>query len=461
MKKILSIALVALLAASAFAGFSGEANVGLGYNWETGAFGFSNGTGFDVNLDLASADAEAIAEGDVYAGIKASAALKVANQEGTKGFQIWTKDIKEGFGLGLFLKVSEAYVAGENWKVSILGTQGAPDFAKSAIDGGYQLKVEDAFGNKYDYKYVPATYAVSAIKTPGVTVEVMDWKASFGFNGNDGSKADPKFFNYNAFVQTPVFDFDVVNLQVAAIASRDMTNEDLTKRFDSAIGASAKLGFDTDVVTGSVAADYGVKLVKGADDKYVATHGMDVAANLAISPVTVDLYFQNANLSNNAKKTGDDLLALNLLSAQAAVDLNSFDVPLKLTVFAKNVLDKINGQTFGAKVETTVDAFTLKANGSYQITDKQKLSVGASAEYKHDLFKVGAGLTWSMLTKKGLEDTHRLVANASVSSDAIIPGATLSLAYGAGDEDMNLLKQAGSGYAQNFGKIEAKCAIEF
>ena len=429
MKKILSIALVALLAASAFAGFSGEANVGLGYNWETGDFGFSNGTGFNVNLDLASADAEAIAEGDVYAGIKASAALKVANQEGTKGFQIWTKDIKEGFGLGLFLKVSEAYVAGENWKVSILGTQGAPDFAKSAIDGGYQLKVEDAFGNKYDYKYVPATYAVSAIKTPGVTVEVMDWKASFGFNGNDGSKTTAKFFNYNAFVQTPVFDFDVVNLQVAAIASRDMNNEDPTKRFDSAIGASAKLGFDADVVTGSVAADYGVKLVKGADDKYVATHGMDVAANLAISPVTVDL--------------------------------NSFDVPLKLTVFAKNVLDKIDGQTFGAKVETTVDAFTLKANGSYQITDKQKLSVGASAEYKHDLFKVGAGLTWSMLTKKGLEDTHRLVANASVSSDAIIPGATLSLAYGAGDEDMNLLKQAGSEYAQNFGKIEAKCAIEF
>ena len=45
MKKILSIALVALLAASTvFAGFTGKASVGLGYNFQDESYGMSNST---------------------------------------------------------------------------------------------------------------------------------------------------------------------------------------------------------------------------------------------------------------------------------------------------------------------------------------------------------------------------------------------------------------------------------
>ena len=135
MKKTIAILLVAVLAVSSvFAGFSGKATVGLGYNWETKEYGFSNGTGFDVNVDLATEEADKVAEGDIYAGIKATMGVKVANQAGTKGSLVWNSKDKAAanYGLGLFLKVAEAYVAGENWKVSITGTQGATSYPFSS-----------------------------------------------------------------------------------------------------------------------------------------------------------------------------------------------------------------------------------------------------------------------------------------------------------------------------------------
>ena len=469
MKKILSIALVALLAGSAFAAFSGNASVALGYNWETGAYGFTNGTGLDFDIDLATAEVEAIADAPVYAGIKATFALKVANWKVEDGknteFGEELRPVKDGFkkaGLGVFAEVAEAYVAGENWKVSILGTQGAPDFAKSAIDTTKTAAVRDVFGNQYDKKNTAVTYKVSANDLAGVTVEAYDWKASFGFVGNSGkgpfNKAE-KSFNYNAFVQTPSFDFDVVNFQLAAIASSNTTAEKAEDKYDSAIGASARVGFASDIVTGSVAADYGVKLVKNAEDKYDATHGLDVAANMAISPVTLDVYFKNENLSS--KTEGDAKLAENLLSAQVKADLTSFDVPVAITAYGKNMLDKIDGQDFGGKVAVTLDAFSVSVDGGYVI-GTEKLYLGADVAYTADLFTAKAGIDWSLFGKAD-KDNQVLALSASIESSTLIPGATLSLAYGAADENMNLLdKQVNSDVkAQNAGKVEAKVKIAF
>ncbi len=468
MKKILSIALVALLAGSAFAAFSGNASVALGYNWETGAYGFTNGTGLDFDIDLATAEGEgeAIADAPVYAGIKATFALKVANIEATNGFGQYLNPVDgatEKAGLGVFAEVAEAYVAGENWKVSILGTQGAPDFAKSAIETK-DAAVKDVFGNEYDTKDTAVTYKVAANDLAGVTVEAYDWKASFGFVGNSGkgqlsTATKEKSFDYNAFVQTPSFDFDVVNFQLAAIASSNTTETDPTKKYDSAIGASAKVGFASDIVTGSVAADYGVKLAKNAEDKYDATHGLDVAANMAISPVTLDVYFNNENLSS--KTEGDAKLAENLLSAQVKADLKDFDVPVAITAYGKNMLDKIDGQDFGGKVAVTLDAFSVSVDGGYVI-GTEKLYLGADVAYTADLFTAKAGIDWSLFGKAD-KDNQVLALSASIESSTLIPGATLSLAYGAAKEKMNLLdKQVNSDVkAQNAGKVEAKVKIAF
>lgn len=113
MKKILSIALVALFAASTvFAGISGAASVGLGYNLEDKSYGFSNSTESTVTFELASGDEAVEAEGSDSAGIKGSFAIAIddydANEEDEPTWVISPA-------------IDEAYVKGADWSVSILG----------------------------------------------------------------------------------------------------------------------------------------------------------------------------------------------------------------------------------------------------------------------------------------------------------------------------------------------------
>ena len=76
MKKILSIALIAaLIVGSAFAGFKkGEATIDLGYNLDSKAYGFANGTAVKYNFGfvLGEETAEKAGEGDLRAEIAAS-----------------------------------------------------------------------------------------------------------------------------------------------------------------------------------------------------------------------------------------------------------------------------------------------------------------------------------------------------------------------------------------------------
>ena len=539
MKKTIAILLVAVLAVSSvFAGFSGKATVGLGYNWETKGYGFSNGTGFDVDVDLTTAEADKVAEGDIYAGIKATMGVKVANQAGTKGSLVWNSKDKAAanYGLGLFLKVAEAYVAGENWKVSITGTQGATSYAKSFTT--HEEAVEDVFGNETtDTKDVAddVTGDFAFNKTPGVTVEVAGFKASVGFNGSEdearkakievpekktstkityvngiATKAEKvteytgkttkeerelgKFFNYNVLVETPSFDVNGLSLQAAVGASRKVDNigeyyytiylgeplKLLPKFYEFAINTSAKIGYATDALSVAVAADYDA-FKYGKNESVFVTDDLyslfDLSANVTFAPVTVDAYYGlNGILAKGLKDASSKLKTLaHTLSAQVATDLAAFDLPVKLTVYGKDIL---NTMDYGAKAEVTIDAIKLGVNGGYVIdtnkvfenifTDKintkvGKYYLGADVEYTNDLFTAKAGVGFNSFVAKGLENAAQLTLKASVESDAIIPGATLKLAYGAADGKQNLLKDQVNGVqkVQNLGKVDATCTIKF
>ena len=164
MKKILSIALVALFAASTvFAGISGAASVGLGYNLEDKSYGFSNSTESKVTFELTSEEVAAEAEGSVIAGIKGSFAIKIKDYEANeKGEPTWV----------ISPAVDEAYVKGADWSVSILGAQDGQDFASSALDKA----------SSDDKKSLNATTVkVDAAAAPGVTATYKGWTVSGGF----------------------------------------------------------------------------------------------------------------------------------------------------------------------------------------------------------------------------------------------------------------------------------------
>ena len=434
MKKIISIALVALFVAStAFAGFSGDASLSLGYNFKNGKYGFSNANSVNVNLDLSSETAEAVGEGEVVAGIKATFSVKLANKNGDKGTLIWDKGSAEAFGIGAFFSVKEAYVKGADWKVAIKGTQDGPDFAKSAIDGKYETYGQDAFGNAYYDIYVPTSFSVAYNKAPGVVASFKDWKIGLGFNGEKDS-----YLNYHVSAFTPSITVaEGLTVQAAAIASADKSNKDDNSKNYDAFGASAQVAYASDAISTNVAADFGMKKVATADE---FKSDFDVAANVAVSVLTVDGYY------NYGEK---------LLSAKVKADLNDLEVPVALTLTGKDLL---NGKNLSAKVSASVDAIEGALSVGYGIESK-KLSVAGSVKYAAEKFTASAGANFA--TVVGSENAKQFYVTASIESDAIIPGATLSLTYADPDgEDLNFLKGQ-TPVSQNFGAVAAKCSIAF
>ena len=429
MKKILSIALVAILAASTvFAGFSGKATLSLGYDTTSKFYGLKNGTGVSASIELAADTAEVVGEGDIYAGIKATMELGV--KPNTKeALNIY--DSTNGQGFGIWMKVKEAYVAGQDWKVNILGGKGAPDYAKSAIDGSFVKNVKDAFGNKYDYSWVAETYKVNTWNAAGVTVTAKDWTVAGGFQGVvDGD------FAFSAFVETPAFAFDGGSVKAAAIVAKDghKTNDEFDALDKTNIGVSAKADYATDAFSAAVAADFGIENV--TDE---AAFNFDAVASVAYAPVALDVYFSRVDEEN-------------YLSAQVSGEYEG----IYGDVYAQDILGE--DIVLGADAEYTVDAITVGA-GFWMTTDSKDLEVSGNVKYAAEKFTAKAGATFG--TNLDAENKAYFFMTGSVESDAIINGATLSLAYGkdSADNKMNFLDDQAR--AQNFGAVTAKCTIAF
>ena len=437
MKKTIAILLVAVLAAgSVFAGFSGSASVKAGYDLQNKEYGFfENGTNVKLNLELGTQVAEEAGEGDVYASIKATLEARVMNDpyRGDGNVVPYDKNayVNGYFPVSVIAKVTEAKVNGSNWYVSILGVPSVPDFAKSAIDT-YKDKKADVDFDEWGFKYKddvkkPDTYKVDYDKAPGVEVGYADYVVGVGFKSDASGKA------FTAYAKTPEYTFDAVKAQFAAVASKKAGTGIKN------VGASAKASYATDVLSVSLATDLGAAIAN--ETKFNA----DVAANFKYDFVTVDAYF-----ATKAKSITDK----NLLSVKAVTDLNSFEVPVKLSLTGK---DLINKQNLKAEVEfVAVEGLTVKANAGYVIADK-KVSVGGGVEYKADAYKATANAGFE--TKVGTENSNVLTFDAAVESDVIIPGATLKLAYGKTADDQNLL--SGQTLAQDLGKVEASCTIKF
>ena len=453
MKKTIAILLVAILAVSSvFAAFSGEASLGFGGNFDDGTYGFiDSATKIKFDIDLATASAEQIADGDVYASIKATFGLKLTTGEESKatGDHYW--DIWDAYGmtnvagLGIIADITEAKVAGENWYISLLGVPGGPDFAKSAID---TYTVEDDktdFGNKKADYDENVTYSVPYIKAPGVEVGIFDYKIGFGFKAN--AQKDPfklvEDYGVTAYVATPEYDLNGLTFQVAgAYSATNNNSKNFSNKDDgpyNAIGASAKVGFTNDAFAVSAATDIGYDI---ENEKF----GMDAVANFTYDFVTVDAFYATEAKTNQDKSTTE-----NLLSTQVKVDLNTMDMPLAITVSAK---DLVNKQDLDAKVEIGLGAFTLTPAVGYVI-DTEKFNAGIDVAYAHEYFTVKGAFS---LTTQFEDRTTQLKASASIESASVIPGATVKLAWSNGND---LLNYGLDSDGHTYGKVVASIKMAF
>ena len=450
MKKILSIALVALLAtASVFAGLSGKAKLNLGYDFESESYGFSNGKSFGLDLDLSSETVEKAGEGDIYAGVKATMALKAADTSAGYSF-LFVKDGVTDLGLGVIFSLKEAYIASGDLKVAITGTQNGPDFAKSAIDSVPDGYGEDVFGFDNDEAYWNAeykakSYKVSVNKAPGFTVTYKDWSVAAGFNGGkaNGTTGAPDFFNYHVSAISPALTLaEGLTVKAGAVASGVKNATETvgkakvykeSKNFD-AFGASAEVAYASDLFSAKAAADFGMKKTVGTDE---FKPGFDAALTATYAPATLDVYFSREN-------------DVNYLSAQISAEYEG----ISGDIYAKDLTaDDIE---IGADAGYKTDLYEASIGG-WMTTNTKYYELSASAKYKAELFTVGAGLTFG--AQVDVDDSAYLRLNASVETDKLVPGATLSLAYGPnrntdGSYSTNLLKE-------EFGTVDATCTIAF
>ena len=560
MKKTIAILLVAILAVSSvFAAFSGEAKLGFGGNFDSGEWGFiDKSANVNFNIDLATATAEQIADGDVYASIKATFGLKLMTGEKKYGEGdpyngLVVNDYGTGlpmglnsFGIGIIADITEAKVGGENWYVSILGVPDAPNFAESAIDTYTVEGAYDKYGlarDDYDKAY---NYGVAFEKANGVEVNVYDYVFGLGLVGDYDDADTWKFEDdvaLSVFAKTPEYNFGGVIAQLGGVYSYKGTATE-TK---NAIGVSGKIGFANDTLSASVATDMGFNL---EGDKFEDVFDMDVAANFNWNFLTLDAYYATTATSgeeadpvfeydavtkkvtkvdwDNTKKSTTE----NVLSAQVKFDLNAFDVPVAITASAKDLLHKVD---LGVKAEVTpveglkltanagyvvdtIDAYSkadyLDPNGMSGLTDKQlndtfkemykgvflgQWKFGLDAEYDFGFAKVAAGVslknagfkdamsakadnTWSKDTQKKynedmgkvfagdkeMKDVHNGLANsvllgvsASISTESIIPGAELKLAWENADDLLGFYAYDKDSDTYNYGKITASCKIAF
>ena len=451
MKKIISIALVALFVASTvFAGISGYSNLGFGFNSSNGKFGFSPASALSVDIDIASDSASNVGEGDVYAGISGSVALRLVDAaDPAKGAVVYPYNTKNDGGVysvGVFAFINEAYVAGQDWKVAFGTKPSNPvDFAKSAVDT-YKTALKDAYETPFWVKDANVSYKAPYASNSGVNATIKDFTVGVGFVGTKG--VSDTTVGYTAYALTPDFAFGGANAKFGAVVSK--ANKATA---NTSIGASAQIAFAQDAFSAKAAADFGFENVDGES----AVH-FDVAGNVKYDFVSADIYYVDYAKVTTYSLVGwapvkDSKEYENLLSAKATLDLASFDVPVSLTIKGK---DLINSQDLSASAKIAVsEAVKVTVGGGYNVKS-EKTSLSAGIEYSAEKFTASADVSFSI---KG--ETKTLVPTVVVSSDALINGATVELSWkpntdGTNSTTTNLLDKDA-----DYGKFYATVKLGF
>ena len=448
MKKILSIALiVALAVCSVFAtSFKGSAAIELGYDLDTKVYGFENkpSTELKFGFELESGNGGKAGEKDLRAEIAGEFKIDIAEDKYAKGSTLAIK-VSE-------LKISKANILYKDvLTFGILNAGSSADYAYS-----YNVRTTDGKVNKKD---TTTSNLITPLKdVPGFSVTANKLGITGGF-GLTGIADDTKTYNvlaYATLVDKVLADGFKLSAGAGALLSGDADTS------NSKIQANLKAAYAKDELSASAALDFQTILVKDQDAKV----GFESSIAAKYDFVSFNAYLYSMDKFEN-------FIADAKIAAEETFDIEEgISVTAKGSFEANNIADKTrdandeteqNGGkqefTIAAGASASVDAFKFGLDASYGIKGK-KLSITPSVTYTHDMFTASLSGTFSTVieTKK----SNELSIKASISSTAIIDGATLALTYDKASYDgayMNLLKDQTK--AQKLGKITASAKVEF
>ncbi|HCG63335.1 MAG TPA: hypothetical protein DIW48_06525 [Sphaerochaeta sp.] len=397
MKKISAVLLVLVLVGSvAFAGFTGNAEANFKVDFDNGDYGFANPVELTSDIVFYELLVDKAGEGDIYAEIKAELTLAFDFED--------QPNENDAFADGEIVsnaEITSAKIIGDNWYVGILGAMSAPNFASSAID-------EDNSADEDPLDLDPSDFVEDGA---GIEVGYADYvfglSVPYGLTNNNYTNGDYDIF---ASVVTPDFALgDGLTLAFGA-AGR------LANVAGNSASGSVKGAYEMDDVTASVAAD----LI------YDGGLEAEVAVNAVIDPVTLDVYFATLDDSAAGEEAYDDGVD-NILSAKAAFAVDKFDIE----VTAKDIL---NASILGVSVDfAATEAISVNVNGGYTLMGVNEAAwyAGAGATYTAEKYVASVEGTYA--------SDETLAVEASIESEVLVDGATLSLSY----ETADILTSAG------------------
>jgi hypothetical protein len=209
------------------------------------------------------------------------------------------------FAIGV--KLADFRIVGENWEIDFLKAIGVGDYAKSAWEVDDRGDDAEALDAHWDFG-----------KSKGITVTYEGYKV-----GVSAERRKPDYVldvKLRAESKELTFAEGVTGQAAVGIGATKKGKEDMTFDF----GASVKASYATDDLS-----------VKGAVDlQYVAKDfDLDVAVNVAVKPVTVDVYYATSLEEDREHSLIAD--AENVLSVKAVVDLD----PVKVTLYGEDLIN--------------------------------------------------------------------------------------------------------------------------
>ena len=220
----------------------------------------------------------------------------------------WADDFDiDSFAFGVVL--SDFRIVGENWEIDFLKAVGVGDYAKSAWEvGGYK-------DGKKTNAALDAAWSFG--KSKGITVTYDGYKIGVSAERREADKAK---IALRAESKELTLAEGVTGQVAFGIGASEKAGEDMSFDF----GISAKAAYATDDVT-----------VNGAVDLQNVGEvlSVDVAAKVAVKPVTVDAYYANKVKDTSYRYFFDSVD--DILSVRVALALD----PVTVTVYGENLLN--------------------------------------------------------------------------------------------------------------------------
>jgi len=467
MKKILVVlTILVLVAGFAFADVTGRVTAQYKFNFLNKTAGYSTPNNLAVELTLDSQAGGFTGEKYPYVKVEADAIITTDNAyDSATGEQVdedYSDNLNWGWGMPTFwsrVRIKTFAIVGENWEVNLLKVAIGADYATDAIDSKiFAYGYDDQNTGAYTYRAPSFSFSAPVNNVYGVTVTYDGYKVAFGYNNANFDAENQSTILIGA--ETKAIELgEGLTAQAAASFKALPTIPNRTK----AAAASAKVAYEADEVKASVAVDAG----KISGDEKIS---FDVAVNVKYAPVTFDFYYATKadaygyrHLATSKSDYGAPVEKL--LSMKAVVALGDVveNVPVTLTATASNILNdstaNLDGKNYSVSVNTTAienldltvyfkdmlkkadkgkNQQKLGAKAVYTGIENVKLTGAVSyafggkvldasvaAEYTAELYKVAGTVAIEKIA-----DADVLFGGvASISSDALVEGATLKAEF--------------------------------